>query len=342
MIVLNDQDYLSMAQGGDIMMQWALDMLYLIQQLREDWGESGIFIMNLISEYGLIYAIALPMIIYWCFDKRAGYEIMMVITGGNTMNHLVKLTTCVERPWLLDKRITPPEVALKNQGGYSFPSGHTQVGTAYLGGTAHWLRKGHKVIAVLLWTVAVLVGLSRMYLGVHTIFDIAGGILETVIMIFVASKVFDYAWKSERNLTRTVLIGLIISAVAVLYIMFKPYPVHYYPDGTMMTDPKDMIIYNSMGGFAGFLSGMWIEQRFIRFRTDITAKQKVLRFVIGAVFYALLNQFIPTICVDLMGVWPGSFIYNFILMLFPTAIYPLIFHKISWLGGGQEPPRDQS
>ena len=317
-------------------MQWALDMLYQIQQLREALGEVGIFVMNLISEYGLTYAIALPMIIYWCFDKRAGYEIMMVITGGNTMNHLVKLTTCVERPWILDKRITPPEVALKNQGGYSFPSGHTQVGTAYLGGTAHWLRKNHKAIAAILWGVAVIVGLSSMYLGVHTIYDIVGGIIETVIMIFIASKVFDYAWKSEKNLTITVIIGLIISALAILYIMFKPYPIHYYPDGTMMTNPQDMIIYNSMGGFTGFLVGMWIEQKFIRFRTDITGKQKILRFIIGAVIYALLNKYIPSICQQYMGIWPGTFIYNLILMLFPTAIYPLIFHKISWLGSGKE------
>ena len=318
------------------MMQWALDMLYYIQQLRDALGEGGIFVMNLISEYGLIYAIALPMIIYWCFDKRGGYEIMMVITGGNTMNHLVKLTTCVERPWILDKRITPPEVALKNQGGYSFPSGHTQVGTAYLGGTAHWLGKSHKVLVVLLWVVAIIVGVSRLYLGVHTIFDITAGILETVIMIFIASRVFKFAWKSEKNFNITVAAGLLIAALAVLYIMFKPYPVHYYPDGTMMTDPQDMIIYNSMGGFAGFLVGMWIEQKFIRFRTDITRRQKVLRFIIGGAVYAVINHFIPPLCTAWMGIWPGSFIYNFILMLFPTAIYPAIFQRIGFLGSGRE------
>ena len=318
------------------MMKWALDLLYTIQQWREALGDGGVFVMNLISEYGLTYAISLPVLVFWCFDKRAGYEIMMVITGGNTMNHLVKLTTCVERPWVLDRRITPPEVALKNQGGYSFPSGHTQVGTAYLGGTAHWLRKKRKVLSVILWTVAVIVGLSRLYLGVHTVFDIIGGILETLLMIFIASKVFNFAWKSEKNLNITVLAGLAIASLAVLYIMFKPYPVHYYPDGTMMTDPQDMIIYNSMGGLAGFLVGMWIEQKFIRFRTDVTTKQKVLRFVVGAVLYGLLNAYIPSICTKYMGIWPGSFIYNFFLMLFPTAIYPFIFHKISFFGSGKE------
>ena len=322
------------------MMKWALDLLYLIQQLRDSQGDGSIFIANLISEWGLIYAIALPMLVYWCFDKRAGYEIMMVITGGNTMNHLVKLTTCIERPWLLDSRITPPEVAIKNQGGYSFPSGHTQLGAAYLGGTAHWLRHKHKVISVLLWITACIIGLTRLYLGVHTIFDIVAGFLETVIMIFVASKVFDYAWKSGKNLNITVLAGLIISLLAVLYIMFKPYPIHYFPDGTVMTDPKDMIIYTSMGGFSGFLTGMWIEQKFIRFRTDITVRQKVLRFIIGGAVYALANAYIPNFSTRCLGVWPGSFISNFVLMLFPTAIYPFIFHKIGFLGSGKETAKD--
>ena len=321
-------------------MKWALDLLYLIQQLRDSLGDGSIFIANLISEWGLIYAIALPMLVYWCFDKRAGYEIMMVITGGNTMNHLVKLTTCIERPWLLDSRITPPEVAIKNQGGYSFPSGHTQLGAAYLGSTAHWLRHKHKVISVLLWITACIIGLTRLYLGVHTIFDIVAGFLETVIMIFVASKVFDYAWKSGKNLNITVLAGLIISLLAVLYIMYKPYPIHYFPDGTVMTDPKDMIIYTSMGGFSGFLTGMWVEQKFIRFRTDITVRQKVFRFIIGGAVYALANAYIPNFSTRCLGVWPGSFISNFVLMLFPTAIYPFIFHKIGFLGSGKETAKD--
>ena len=114
--------------------------------------------------------------------------------------------------------ITPPEIALKNQGGYSFPSGHTQIATAYLGGTAHWLRNKHRVIAVLLWIAACFVGFTRMFLGVHTILDIAAGLLESVLMIFVASNVFDYAWKSEEHLRKTVLAGLLVSALAVLYI----------------------------------------------------------------------------------------------------------------------------
>ena len=318
------------------MMQWALDLLYLIQQWREALGDGVVNFMNLISEYGLTYAISLPVLIFWCFDKRGGYEIMMVTTGGNTMNHLVKLTTCVERPWLLDRRITPPEVAIKNQGGYSFPSGHTQLGTGYLGGTAHWLRKNHKVISVLLWVFAVFVGFTRMYLGVHTIYDIIGGIAETVLMIFIASKSINFAWKSPKNLNIVVLTGLVISMLAVLYIMFKPYPIHYYPDGTMMTDPNDMIIYSSMGGLAGFLSGMWIEQKFIRFRTDVTKWQKVLRFVIGGAIYAVLNIYVPKICTHYMGVWPGSFLHNFLLMLYPTVICPFAFSKIGFFGSGKE------
>jgi|GEM_PF-4705323 len=175
-----------------------------------------------------------------------------------------------------------------------------------------------------------------MFLGVHTLFDIIGGILESAVMIFVVAKVFDYAWKSEENLRKTVLIGLLVSILAVLYIMFKPYPVHYYPDGTIMMDPQDMIIYNAMGGLAGFLIGMWIEQKYIRFRTDITHWQKAFRFIVGCALYALVNRYVPNLCMQYMGVWPGSFIYNFIQLMFPTAIYPFMFHKISFLGSGKE------
>ena len=53
--------------------------------------------------------------------------------------------------------------------------------------------------------MAFVVAFSRMFLGVHTIFDIIGGILESAVMIVVADKVFAYAWKSEENVTFSVI-----------------------------------------------------------------------------------------------------------------------------------------
>jgi len=106
-----------------------------------------------------------------------------------------------------------------------------------------------------------------------------------------------------------------------------------------MTDPQDMIIYNAMGGLAGLFIGLWIEQKYIRFRIDVTTKQKVLRFLVGGVLYYLINKYVPNACRKYMGIWPGSFIYNFIQLIFPTAIYPFLFSHISFLGSGQEAPR---
>jgi undecaprenyl-diphosphatase len=75
----------------------------------------------------------------------------------------------------------PPQADwLVSVGGFSFPSGHAAT-SALVAGTLAWLlcylvpgRAGRLAIAAALGGWAVLVALSRMYLGVHWVSDIMG------------------------------------------------------------------------------------------------------------------------------------------------------------------------
>ena len=100
-------------------MGFFLEQLYQIQQLREAIGPLGVALMNWVSQNLLSLLGIIPLYIFWCRDKKAGYTMAFAVSVGSLANHLLKLTCCVERPWVLDERITPPEVALQNQGGYS-------------------------------------------------------------------------------------------------------------------------------------------------------------------------------------------------------------------------------
>ncbi|MFC1760215.1 phosphatase PAP2 family protein, partial [Candidatus Neomarinimicrobiota bacterium] len=77
----------------------------------------------------------------------------------------------------------PLGVALIEQGGFSFPSGHAQGSTTLWLMLALLIRK--KWINYLTAIMIILVSLSRLYLGVHYPIDILGGVLIGMGIVLV-------------------------------------------------------------------------------------------------------------------------------------------------------------
>jgi membrane-associated phospholipid phosphatase len=98
-----------------------------------------------------------------------------VVPGGMLLNVAVKEVIQRHRPVFVDPLLTLTT--------YSFPSGHTVAAMLLYGAlAAYWLRHGGRVSrrAALLAgpLVVALVGLSRLYLGVHYLSDVIAGLLE--------------------------------------------------------------------------------------------------------------------------------------------------------------------
>ncbi len=75
--------------------------------------------------------------------------------------------------------------------GFSFPSGHTLMATAFYGALAVicWLHVTDKlrrnVSATFLALLPIPIGLSRIYLGAHWVSDVIGGYVGGLILLFV-------------------------------------------------------------------------------------------------------------------------------------------------------------
>jgi undecaprenyl-diphosphatase len=73
----------------------------------------------------------------------------------------------------------------------SFPSGHTMLATAYYGMLAYllWIYGQGTILAwvsiLVLGIIIVLIGLSRVYLGVHFLTDVVGGWIAGSVMILI-------------------------------------------------------------------------------------------------------------------------------------------------------------
>ena len=121
----------------------------------------------------------------WCFT---------LITGSYAVSGLVVLTTK-----LLVRRPRPLVALIDIPKSYSFPSGHTLTSIVFYMVLWYLLTKNtNKFNKVVFFTsfilLAVLVGFSRIYLGVHFFSDVMGGLLLaipcTLMCLNIISKNF--------------------------------------------------------------------------------------------------------------------------------------------------------
>ncbi|MDE7299225.1 MAG: phosphatase PAP2 family protein, partial [Lachnospiraceae bacterium] len=126
-----------------------------------------------------LFVVAVLCMLYWCIHKRFAYRICFVYFISGIVVQVLKVTFRIDRPWVLDPDFLPVESAMATATGYSFPSGHTQAATALFGSCLflvagrQWKRNWQKIAVCCLCAAAIAaVGMSRMYLGVHTPKDV--------------------------------------------------------------------------------------------------------------------------------------------------------------------------
>ena len=130
-----------------------------------------------------VVAIFLAIIIK---NKKIGISILanlVIITG---LNQLLKRIL---------QRARPTEYRIIQETGYSFPSGHSMISMAFYGYLIyliykHVKNKYIKWISISLLSILIcLIGISRIYLGVHYTSDVLGGFLISIsyLVIYISS-----------------------------------------------------------------------------------------------------------------------------------------------------------
>jgi undecaprenyl-diphosphatase len=124
---------------------------------------------------GLISFGVICVLLFIRRDRAAALQMAVASAGAGCWVSLGKNVIERSRPDAL--------LAVLSAGGYSFPSGHTLSSAAIyltiglLAGRALTSRRKRLVVMVLTLLLIAVIGLTRIYLGVHFPTDVAGGIL---------------------------------------------------------------------------------------------------------------------------------------------------------------------
>lgn len=153
----------------------------------------------IVSYFGTLGVIALILLLFLFFDKRKGKKIAILLLIGAVLSVIfvwsIKYSILRPRPYT----VIPNVVLLGIESDSSFPSGHS-VNSAYM---AYILAKecNNKYFLI----IPILVGLSRIYMGVHYPSDVLCGILLGILIAIISEYIFDRFFHDKKfiNIRKT-------------------------------------------------------------------------------------------------------------------------------------------
>ena len=138
---------------------------------------------------GTIILISIALILLIALKNRkiglAVFSNLLIISGLNVL-----LKNILQRP-------RPEGYRIIAESGYSFPSGHSMISTAFYGFLVYLIYKNVKnkklkyTLCILLGLLIPLICLSRVYLGVHYASDVIAGFLISISYLVIYINIVD-------------------------------------------------------------------------------------------------------------------------------------------------------
>ncbi|KGM95398.1 phosphatase PAP2 family protein [Clostridium botulinum] len=246
-----------------------------------------------------IFLVGSITLIYWCINKKVGYRLAFTYLTSMILNGAIKEIFKIPRPFNKDGI---KSLRTKTATGYSFPSGHTQGSSSFF--TTLMLNINKIYFYIIGFILIILIAISRLYLGVHTLMDVSGGLILGVAWAVIANKIMSYA---EHNKQYTLFLLLIPIMIGCIFCNCPDY-------------------FKAAGIGCSFILGFFIETTYINFEVRQPLNIQIIKYILGLsialIMKILLKKFLPQNNL-------GEFIRYFILGLWVTVFAPIMFNKLT-------------
>jgi len=146
----------------------------------------------------IIFIVIAAIIVFYVILKHRSELVLLlgVVIGSALLNVVLKI---------IFHRDRPTSNRLIEVGGYSFPSGHSMAAFTLYGILSFLLWKhistyrGRTLLIILSFLMISMIGISRIYLGVHYPSDVLGGFLVSGIWLILS------IWTFQRYQDRKIL-----------------------------------------------------------------------------------------------------------------------------------------
>lgn len=301
-------------QGNTFYFNWEPQ---LMEWLQNQLGSAGKAVGSFLSLFGEETLLILIFgFIYWCYNKKMGLFIGINMIMCLVWNPILKNVALRRRPYMdhsgikclkpINKSTSIYDVASQ---GYSFPSGHSTNAATVYASIALFMKK--KIFWIVGITLAVLVGISRVILGMHYPTDVLCGWLMGAVIV----AVFSYIQQKIKRKGLFYFGTFIISSMGIFFCTSDDY-------------------FTTLGMMGGAFVANLFEEKYINFENTKSIPRIIARLAGGMMIYLVFNSLLKmpftkeflesgTNLAHLV-----RFARYFIILFLMLGLYPITFDKI--------------
>ena len=288
------------------------------------------------EEFYLLIAPAL----FWCIQPDLGLRLGIYLMMSASLNSIVKILLHTPRPYWYDDRIR----ALTTETSFGMPSGHAQNSVVVWGAIANYIGRWWGWLLAIV--IILMIGISRIFLGVHFPVDVLMGWAIGAVLLFLMLKLEKplLRWMEPFSLSIKILliftasIGIIIIGFIAqksqsswqLPVEWLQLAINASPDAEPFSPFALDGLFSNAGALFGLAAGGYFIKAKGGFKVQGPLGKLALRYGLGVVgiliFWMGLKALFPG------GESAAALIFRYIryalVGLWVTAIAPLIFVKL--------------